>query len=97
MSNQETCRICNGNLTIVGGGKDVIVYHMTRGTYLGSRFTKQCRKSKLKEHYGFFNHRGKRIFDQDCLEKEFLLSTKETAIDIKLLKYLDEEIVLGVQ
>lgn len=95
VSNRETCRICNGNPTIVGGSKDVIVYHMTRGTYLGSRFTKQCRKCKLQEHYGFSNHRGKRIFDQDCLEKEFLLSTEETAIDIKLLKYLDEEIVHG--
>ena len=31
VSNQETCRICNGNLTIVGGSKDVIVYYMTRG------------------------------------------------------------------
>ena len=49
----------------------------------------------MQEHYGFFNHRGKRIFDQDCLEKEFLLSTEETAIDIKLLKYLDEQIAHG--
>lgn len=73
----------------------MIVYHLTRGTYLGSRFAKHCRKCKVQEHYGFYNHNGKRIFDKDCLEKEFLLSTEETAIDINLLRYLDEEIVHG--
>ena len=95
VSEREICRFCGGNLATMASGKEVIVYHLTRGTYLGSRFAKHCRKCKVQEHYGFYNHNGKRIFDKDCLEKEFLLSTEETAIDINLLRYLDKEIVHG--
>lgn len=31
----------------------------------------------------------------ECLTNEFLLSTEETAIDMNMLRYLDEEIVHG--
>jgi hypothetical protein len=33
------------------------------------------------------------MFNRDCLSKEFLLSTEETAIDLNLVRYLEEEIV----
>ena len=33
------------------------------------------------------------MFNRDCLSKEFLLSTEETAIDLNILRYLEEEIV----
>jgi hypothetical protein len=93
VSERDTCRFCNGKLVTNPIGKDVIVYHMTRGTYLGSRFTKNCRKCRIQEHYGFYNYDGKRMFNRDCLSKEFLLSTEETAIDLNILRYLEEEIV----
>ena len=35
------------------------------------------------------------MFNDDCLTNEFLLTSEDTAIDIKLLKYLDEEVVQG--
>ena len=35
------------------------------------------------------------MFDSDCFEKEFLLSTEDTAIDMQMLKYLDQEVVQG--
>ena len=73
---------------IVINAKDVIVYHMTRGTYIGSRFTKKCSKCKIQEHYGFYKRDSKRMFDDDCLTNEFLLTTEDTAIDMQLLKYL---------
>ena len=93
VSERDTCRFCNGKLATNPVGKEVIVYHMTRGTYVGSRFTKNCRKCKVQEHYGFYNYGGKRMFNRDCLSKEFLLSTEETAIDLNLVRYLEEEIV----
>lgn len=76
-------------------GKDVVVYHLTRGTYLGCRFTKKCTKCKTQEHYGHYKKEEKRVFDSGCLEKEFLLSTEDTAIDMQILKYLDQEVVQG--
>ncbi len=95
VSERENCRLCDRKLATLPNGKEVVIYHLTRGTYLGTRFTKQCRKCKVQEHYRYFNHDGKRLFDEDCLVKEFLLSTEDTAIDINLLRYLDEEIVHG--
>ena len=36
------------------------------------------------------------MFDNDCLVKnEFLLTSEDTAIDMQLLRYLDEEVVQG--
>ena len=95
VSNRDTCRNCGKKLLLCDEGKDVVVYHMTRGTYMGSRFTKKCSKCKIQEH-GFYKHDGKRMFDNDCLQKsEFLLTSEDTAIDMELLKYLDEEVVQG--
>ena len=68
---------------------------MTRGTYIGSRFTKKCSKCKIQEHYRFYKRDGKRMFDNDCLTNEFLLTSEDTAIDMTLLKYLDEEEAQG--
>ena len=33
------------------------------------------------------------MFDDDCLTNEFLLTSEDMAIDMTLLKYLDEEVV----
>ena len=95
VSDRVSCRFCGGKLSVCEVGKDVVVYHLTRGTYLGSRFTKKCSKCKTQEHYGYFKKEGKRMFDSDCFEKEFLLSTEDTAIDMQMLKYLDQEVVQG--
>lgn len=95
VSNCHTCRVCGRNLLVCDDAKDVIVYHMTRGTYIGSRFTKKCSKCKIQEHYGFYKHDSKRMFDDDCLTNEFLLTSEDTAIDMQLLKYLDQEVVQG--
>ena len=81
ISDRNNCRMFGRKLLVCNNGKDVIVYHKTRGTYIGSRFTKKC---KIQEHYGFFKHNGKKMFNDDCLTNE------------KLLKYLDEEVVQGV-
>ena len=35
------------------------------------------------------------MFEDDSLTKEFLLTSEDTAIDMTLLKYLDEEVVQG--
>ena len=95
VSNRTSCRSCGRKLLVCDDGKDVVIYHMTRGTYMGSRFTKKCTKCKIQEHYGFYKRDGRRMFEDDCLTKEFLLTSEDTAIDMTLLKYLDEEVVQG--
>ena len=51
----------------------VVIYHEGRRPYLGSRVTKCCRGCKVYEHYGYWTKDEKRQFDDDCLEKGFLL------------------------
>ena len=95
VTHRECCCFCGGKLSVCEDGKDVVVYHLTRGTYLGCRFTKKCTKCKTQEHYGHYKKAGKRVFDTECLENEFLLSTEDTAIDMHILKYVDQEVVQG--
>ena len=44
VSERDTCRFCNGKLVTNPIGKDVIVYHMTRGTYPWFSFYKELSK-----------------------------------------------------
>ena len=52
ISNRTSCRSCAGKLLVCDDGKDVVIYHMTRGTYIGSRFTKKCSKCKIQDKSG---------------------------------------------
>jgi hypothetical protein len=93
MSQRKECRRCGKPLQIDQNWKSIVVYHLTRGTYLGCHLSKKCSKCKVYEHYGFFTENGQRTFDSDCLNNEFLMSTDETAIDMMLLKYVNEDII----
>ena len=95
VSNRQLCRFCNRQLTVSKRHKGVIVYHLMRVTFLGCRFTKQCATCKVQEHYRHYKKEGKRVFDSDCLQYEYLLSSEETAIDMQMMKYLDQEVVQG--
>ena len=60
------------------------VYDEHRGTYLGSRVTKNCNTCKVHEHYGYWTTSGKRQFETDCLENDFLSSSEDTAVGLDL-------------
>ena len=95
MSPRTECRKCKKSLRIDQNSKPIFVYHLTRGTYLGCRISRKCSNCKIYEHYGFYTEDGNRTFDSDCLSNEFLMSTDETAIDMMLLKYLNEDVTQG--
>ena len=95
MSERTECRRCGKSLHIDQNWKPIVVYHLTRGTYLGCRISKSCSNCKIYEHYGFFTESGNKTFDTDCLTKEFLMSTDETAIDMMLLRYVNEDVIQG--
>ena len=95
ISNRENCRQCERKLLLDTSWKTVVIYHLTRGTYLGCRLTKKCNKCKIYEHYGFYSKDGTRMFDKNFKENEFLLSTENTAIDMNILLYFKQEFVQG--
>ena len=95
VSNFESCRKCGRKLLLDTNWKCLTVYHATRGTYIGSRMTKRCGKCRLYEHYGFWTESGMKMFDDTFYNKEFLLSTEDTAIDMNIIKYFKREFVMG--
>ena len=60
----------------------MVVYDEDRGTYLGSRVTKNCNTCKVHEHYGYSTKSGKKQFETDCLENDFLASSEDTAVGL---------------
>ena len=95
VSELECCRKCGRNLVLDTNCKALTVYHATRGTYIGCRLMKRCGKCQLYEHYGFWTEGGLKMFDECFWNKEFLLSTEDTAVDMSVLKYFKHEFVMG--
>ena len=60
----------------------MVIYHESHGTYLGSRVTKYCNNCKVYGHHGYWTMEGERMFESDCLTKEFLLSSEDAAVDV---------------
>ena len=58
-------------------------------------FDEALRKCRLYEHYGFWTEGGLKMFDECFWNKEFLLSTEDTAVDMSVLKYFKHEFVMG--
>ena len=97
LSARETCRFCNKKLSILSEHHVVVIYHMTQGTMLGSRFVKRCHKCKVNEHYGYYTvHSGKRrLFDSNWSMLDLFLSTEDTAVDMMMLRYYEKNLVHG--
>lgn len=94
-SSREICRKCGKKLAFEKKVIPVVIYSNHRGTYLGSRLTKVCRKCKIYEHYGYWSVEGKRHFERDCLSSEFLLSSEDTAFQMDVLAELSNLLVIG--
>lgn len=95
VSDRVNCRECGKKLLLDEAWKAVLVYHVTRGTYLGCRLTKRCSKCRIYEHYGYFTKSEQKRYDCDLSGKEFLLSSQDTAVDMIMLRYVEEEFVIG--
>ena len=95
ITQRENCRKCAKPLLIEKNNHPVIVYHTGRGTYIGSRFIKQCRKCQINEHYGYWTIKGQKYYDASTLQLPFLLSTEDTAFDMTLLKECSNLLVVG--
>lgn len=95
LSSKENCKNCHKNLSLDPKPHPVVVYSLHRGTYLGCRLSKLCRKCKLHQHYGFCTQDGKKTYDEDVLSNDFILSSEDTAFDAKLLEECSNLLVIG--
>lgn len=95
VSKQETCRMCKKPLLLDPNTHVVVIYDEQRGTYLGSRVTKNCNSCKVHEHYGYWTFKGKRQFEIDCLENNFLLSSEDTALGMSLIRQCANLLIVG--
>ena len=93
-SELQCCQKCGRNLVLDANWKALTVDHATRGTYIGCRSTRRCGKCRLYEHYGFWTEGGLKMFDESFWNREFLLSTEDTAVDMNVLKYFKHEFVM---
>ena len=94
-SSRDLCRKCGRQLVFERKAIPVIIYSNHRGTYLGSRLTKLCRKCKIYEHHGYWSVDGKRHFDRDSVLSEFLLSSEDTAFEMDVLAQCNNLLVIG--
>ena len=90
---REKCRFCQKSLILDGKSNVVVVYDCEFGTYLGGRMSKRCKSCKVFEHYGYYPFEGMRHVDDNILKKEYLLSTKENAIQMSLPKQCSNLII----
>ena len=95
VSDHQFCRKCGQALVLEKKRHVVVIYHSERGSYLGCRMTKHCRKCKIYEHYGFWTCDGMKYFDKLCLQNKYLLSTEDTAFDMSLLKQCCSLLIVG--
>ena len=95
VSDHQFCRKCGRALVLEKKRHVVVIYHSERGSYLGCRMTKHCRKCKIYEHYGFWTCDGSKYFDNQCLGKKYLLSTEDTAFDMSLIRQCCSLLVVG--
>lgn len=95
VSERQSCRKCTKSLTLDKKEHLIVIYHSERGTYLGNRLTKNCRRCKIYEHYGYWTQGGKKYFDADCLKNDYLLSTEDTAFQVSLLRQCENLLIVG--
>lgn len=95
LSTKDNCTICSKPLSLEHKTHTVVIYSLHRGTYLGSRMTKVCRRCKIHQYYGYHTQDGQKRYDHDVLHLDYLQSSEDTAFDIQLLKECGSLLVLG--
>eukprot|EP00058_Branchiostoma_floridae_P001186 XP_002586674.1 hypothetical protein BRAFLDRAFT_105480 [Branchiostoma floridae] len=70
---------------------------MTYGTLFGMKYAKICsRKCHFVQHYGYYTIDGNKFYDDDWADIEYLLSSCNTAVQIKMLQDFDVELLIGI-
>ena len=95
VTDRSNCRKCEKSLILEKDSHPVVIYHASRGTYMGCRLSKICRKCRIYEHCVYWTYNGQKHFHANSLQLPFLLSTEDTAFDANLLKECSNLLIVG--
>ena len=105
ISENQTCPQCRGKLlTRKDRPSSVVVYHDTMGSVPGSHYHKYCSNKKcgFTQYFGY--HTGSNInsphevyFDENWEALPYFVSSRESVLDMNLLRRFNSEIILGQQ
>lgn len=101
ISDKKNRRKCGPHLYVrANRTSSVTVNDDSLRTFPGTHYVKYCRKrgcSSLQQHYGYYTEgsTGEMVFDENWSSLPYFMSTRETAISMKLLRMLDKEILIG--
>ena len=91
---------CRGELRVKADRPSRLVVYTESGTLPGTHYRKICKNSRkgcnTTQHYGFSStESGVVTYDDDWQSQAYFLSSRETAIEMKMLTQLDAAILIG--
>ena len=102
ISSNSTCGACGGQLLLRADRPSFpIIYSDKLGTVCGTHFRKYCKNNhtgcSFTQHYGYHMNgsNSEMVYDHDCLDLPFFLSSNSTGFETKMLCNLTAEILLS--
>ena len=101
ISRHSSCRLCGGNLlTRSDRPSSITVYTESWGTIVGTQYHKYCQHFRngctYRQYYGYSTYgTSTPTYDSDWDKYDYIVSTSETAFELKMLKKFDGELLLG--
>lgn len=97
ISENSTCKMCGGELRIRRDRPSFpIIYTEELGSFEGTHFRKICgRGCSFIQHYGYCFTNEEIIYDKNCLNLPYFLSSNMTAFETRILKKLSAELLIG--
>ena len=102
ISPNTKCRICGGNLLVRQDRPSFpVLYSDDTGTVSGTHFRKYCSNSSkdcsFVQHYGCYTigDPSTVLYDEDCLDLPYFMSTSMTVFATAMLTKLSAEILIG--
>ena len=95
VTTQENCRQYGKTLVVDSKQHPIVIYSSNRGSYVGCRIAKLCRKCKIYEHYGYWTINGQKHYEEQTLQLEFLQSSEDSAFEMALLEQYSNLLIVG--
>ena len=102
ISDNTVCKLCGGRLLMRKDRPSFpVIYTDNLGSVNGTHFRKYCQNNvkgcSFTQHYGCYTTGSKStmVYDKNCMELPYFLSTTMTAFATRMLTTLSAEILLG--
>ena len=104
ISSKTRCGLCDGKLLIrYDRACQITVYTESFGTIVGTHYHKYCqnyrRDCTFRQHYGYssrtINGQHVCLYDPDWKDHKYIISTQETAFELRMIEKYDNDLLLG--